>query len=234
MNKSLPFSSRFKQGCLLLFCSFFIVMSLSAQFTGGSGSGYATTQPSPSLLPVIWGEMNGVCSGNSGALIQWTTLQEYNTSHFDVYRSYDGDYYDWVGRVNASQNAYQTSYYQFEDPFAFSNPHKWAFYALLQYDQDESMSRLQTPILVQNHCGLHNQANNHPVFVSSSGMQNSFVVFCKNKEVVYDYSLINASGSIISKGGVQDTHTFYGLTPGVYFLRVSHFDFQETLKVLVF
>lgn len=99
------------------------------------GFGYA---PVPNAsLPVTWGEVKGRATAH-GNLITWTTLQEINTSHFDIQRSTDGIRFYNVGSVAAAGESSHKITYQFED--RTSPTGTTTFYRLLQVDKDGSHS----------------------------------------------------------------------------------------------
>jgi hypothetical protein len=208
-------------------------LTTKAQFTGGDGSGYSTSQPATGLLPVTWGGFTVDCIGNSSALLQWETLNESQTSHFDVYRSFDGDNFEWKSRVEAAGNSYSLLNYSFEDPFVFlNNSHQIAYYALVQVNLDGSFNRFPKPLVFLNACGAkHTQQLIH---VSSFGISNGFKAFTSLKDVSLNYSLYDVAGRVHAKGVISNRKEFLNLNAGVYYLHIDCDLGAETVKVIVF
>ena len=73
----------------------------------------------------------------SGIKLNWETLSEQNTSHFEVERSSDGTSFTSIGRVNASGNAADRQYYSYTDnqPVPGTN-----FYRLKLVDIDGALT----------------------------------------------------------------------------------------------
>lgn len=222
----------FKQKITFFALLFLAPIVVHAQFTGGDGSGYSTSQPVTGLLPVTWGDFSVVCNGNSSALLSWETLNEINTSHFDVYRSFDGDDFEWKGRVTAAGNAFETKNYSYEDPFVFMHNTPVAYYALVQVNLDGSFSRFPTPIVLFNSCGIKH--SKQLVHVSTFGISNGFRATMLINDVSYVYKVYDVTGRVHAEGEMNETRDFLSLKPGVYYFSVQSSMGGETVKVLVF
>lgn len=70
--------------------------------------------PSALPLPVQLGNFAAV-KQNAGIQLNWETLSEQNTDHFEIERSGDGVLFSSVGRVNAAGNSSDRKYYSFMD-----------------------------------------------------------------------------------------------------------------------
>jgi uncharacterized repeat protein (TIGR01451 family) len=96
------------------------------------GNSTAITYIKNATLPVVWGNFTAVKQGNS-ALLNWSTLQEINTSKFVVERSTDGLNFSAIGTVNAAGNSSAKSNYSFIDGAPLSGTD---YYRLQQVDKD--------------------------------------------------------------------------------------------------
>ena len=94
-------------------------------------------------LPVHITTLNVRCE-NGGALVTWTTAQEFNSHHFEVQSSVNGTDWQTLGIVTASGNSNTPKNYSFRD---LGNGRK--FYRLKQLDQDGS---IQYSMLVMAGC----------------------------------------------------------------------------------
>lgn len=113
--------------------------------------GYTPT-PNAGVLPVSWGEV-AARSTTTGNRITWTTLQETNTSHFDVQRSVDGVRFTTIGTVAAAGQSDRSISYQFDDRTAQAGT---VYYRLLQVDKDGRQS-FSTVVKVQTAAGAANR-----------------------------------------------------------------------------
>lgn len=89
----------------------------------------------PYALPLTMGDFNASKRQNTVQL-NWNTLTETNTSHFDIERSTDGTHFSKIGQVNAAGDATDIKYYQYADqavPLV-----KTVFYRLKMTDKDQS------------------------------------------------------------------------------------------------
>lgn len=84
------------------------------------------------ILPVVWNDLSGRAV-EDGIEVNWSTSQEINTSHFEVFRSADGISFESMGTLDASGNSTIQNNYRFLDevPLEGSN-----FYRITQYDVD--------------------------------------------------------------------------------------------------
>lgn len=99
------------------------------------------------ILPVEWGKISGNPCGDSNCLT-WETIQEKNTSHFSVERSYDGSEWTPVGDEVAAQGfSTEATSYQLSDATFMRER---SFYRVKQVDLDGSMDYSET-IRIDNH-----------------------------------------------------------------------------------
>jgi hypothetical protein len=83
----------------------------AAGFVGTIGT-YSLSFTSP--LPVVLTQFSCAKEGNSVA-VSWITSGELNTDRFDVYRSIDGNKWEFIATIKASGNTAQTLRYRFID-----------------------------------------------------------------------------------------------------------------------
>jgi hypothetical protein len=89
------------------------------------------------ILPLEWGYFSGQSCGDNNCL-NWSTLQEKNTSHFLLERSKDGFTWETFGEeIEAKGFSNTEQYYQSEDN-SFEN--KFTFYRIRQIDLDDTFS----------------------------------------------------------------------------------------------
>ncbi|WP_209331030.1 T9SS type A sorting domain-containing protein [Lunatimonas salinarum] len=88
------------------------------------------------ILPVEWGQVSGEACGAQNCLT-WETIQEKNSSHFVVERSYDGREWNATGESIAGQgNTTQRTFYTFTDGSFLAER---TFYRIRQVDLDGSV-----------------------------------------------------------------------------------------------
>lgn len=117
----------FLTGILLFVTS---VLNAQGKFFGGNSDGYASASLPFVVLPVTRIELFPV-QCNNDICLEWTTLQERNTNHFEIERSSDASRFGYVGQVKATGNSSSVRRYSFTDknPFTGNN-----YYRLKQVD----------------------------------------------------------------------------------------------------
>lgn len=88
----------------------------------------------PYALPLTLGDFNASKRQNTVQL-NWNTLTENNTSHFEIERSTDGSQFTKIGQVSAAGDATDTRYYQFTDLLLPAS--RTIFYRLRMTDKDQ-------------------------------------------------------------------------------------------------
>ena len=96
-------------------------------------TGTSVTIEKLSLVPVIWHSFN-VLATNKKVQVSWKTMQESNSSHFDIEHSTNGTNYTSVGKIKAKENSPVVSSYS----FVHGNPDLTGknYYRLKQVDLD--------------------------------------------------------------------------------------------------
>ncbi len=91
--------------------------------------------PSCNPMPVTLSDFNATRKNNN-VLLSWKTQSEINSSHFDVYRSYDNQNFDKIGTVaTASANSNLVHNYSFADNS--NNSASLSYYKLKIVDLDD-------------------------------------------------------------------------------------------------
>lgn len=108
-----------------------------------------------SSFPVEWLEIE-VEQIQRDALLQWTTVSEYQTATFDIERSVDGILFTHVGSLAASGNSQSLRSYQYLDKDIISIGANRVFYRLKQVDVDGrfTYSKVLTLQIEQDELGL--------------------------------------------------------------------------------
>ncbi len=84
---------------------------------GGGGAGFTSMCPYfiyTAPLPI---ELTDFTAGfvNNAVMLNWTTATESNSSHFEVYRSTNGQDFEKIGQVTGGGNSFTTLNYEFYD-----------------------------------------------------------------------------------------------------------------------
>jgi len=137
-----------------------IMTTSSGSFTGTFGtvnknanyaspviSGNTVTIEKITALPVTWGTFTAV-PVNEKVLLTWTTLREFNTSHFLVEHSGNDQQFNVIGRVTAGGNTSLSSAYTFTDPAPVAKGNN--FYRLRQVDLDGQSTYSEVRIVSLN------------------------------------------------------------------------------------
>lgn len=193
-------------------------------FPIGIGAGFSITSDFTvnAALPLTWGSISGELK-NGKALIQWETIQEMNTSHFDLEISTDGQQYIAQQRnIAAAGNSDDKRSYQYEFPTNLS-----LIYARIkQVDIDGQYNYSKIITLKNDYTGTFRIINN-PV-------ENGQIVFTVPdgwQEV--KYSIFNTNGVLLGSGklgvgsGGNKTVTLGNIPAGTYHLVI----FDQTRKM---
>ena len=103
-----------------------------ASYSGGGGGG-ASSGGSP--LPVTLLTFEADLNSNETVTLKWVTVNEINSSHYNIEKSKDGIHFDLIGTKISSNNIQSQNTYEMVD----LNPFKgWNYYRLVQIDEDGS------------------------------------------------------------------------------------------------
>jgi len=107
---------------------------------------FAQTYNSTSL-PIVWGNITSKRLNQSTNLIEWKTIAETNSSHYNVQRSSDGICFTTIGEVPGKGNVSSSADYSFEDKQAFGT----VYYYRIQ--QLEYNNKINYSIVIKNGFG---------------------------------------------------------------------------------
>ncbi|MBO9635444.1 MAG: T9SS type A sorting domain-containing protein [Chitinophagaceae bacterium] len=99
-------------------------------------SGFAITAEA-TTLPLVLTSFNGRLQPDNSVLLTWTTAGEFNTDHFEIWRSYDGSSYEPIGKVKAAGSG--NNGYSYTD----NGAQEKNYYRLLMRDIDGRFTRSQ-------------------------------------------------------------------------------------------
>ncbi len=178
-------------------------------------------------LPLEWGEVKADACGPDNCLT-WETIQEKNTSHFELERSYNG--LDWElfdSSVQAQGNSTEMHTYKFTDKRVMASK---IYYRIKQVDLDEAyeyseVMRVDNPYFVRSYLPFPNPTVDKIRFFSAS-------------EVIA-VSLIS-NDYLLNRGvGLEKLHDnryevdLVGLKPGNYVILVETLDGRrDVFKVI--
>ncbi|MCP9751204.1 T9SS C-terminal target domain-containing protein [Ferruginibacter sp. HRS2-29] len=173
-------------------------------------------------LPLHWGEISGELK-NGQAFIQWETIQERNSSHFDLETSADGQQFvaQRSGIPAAGYSDNKRSY-----QYGFSTNASVIYARIKQLDIDGNYSYSKIITLKNDHTGtfrlLHNPVvNEQLVFTVPEGWRGT------------QYSIFSANGLLLKSGklgvsnGGNKTATLGNIPAGTYQLVI----FDQTQKI---
>jgi hypothetical protein len=121
-----------KQLFTLLLLVLVNVGNTQGKFFGGNGDGFATATISNIVLPSTGIILTGASCGEDICL-DWNTIQEANTSHFNVERMNSISAFQMVGRVEAAGMSNTGRDYSFTDKWSLDGLN---YYRLAQTDKD--------------------------------------------------------------------------------------------------
>ena len=190
----------------------------------GIGAGFSITSDFTInvVLPLTWGSINGELK-NGKALVQWETIQEMNTSHFDLETSTDGRKYIAQRRsIAAAGNSNDKRSYQYE----FATNLSLIYVRIKQVDIDGHYSYSKIITLKNDDIGTFQ--------IISNPVKNGQIVFTVPdgwQEV--KYSIFNTNGVLLKSGqlgagsGGNKTVTLGNIPAGTYQLVI----FDQTKKM---
>ena len=165
-------------------------------------------------LPVELTDFNAVKQGN-GALLNWGTSMEVNSSYFVVEKSSDGIHFSAIGEVKAAGNSSIALRYSFVDPAIASGI---TYYRLAQYDLDGTVHYSVIRTVTKD--------GTTGVQVTPNPNNGNFVItFDQAGEVKAQISVVNSLGQTVYTGETIDTNfkniDITALASGIYYLQVN-------------
>jgi hypothetical protein len=110
-----------------------VVLSPNLGNLTNTGTAITVQKTSAQILPLNWGPFTAIAEGNK-VVLNWSTYEEQNTSHFNVQYSTDGGRFTTIGTVAAAGNSSKPSLYS----FTHTNPalNGTNYYRLQEVDLD--------------------------------------------------------------------------------------------------
>jgi hypothetical protein len=185
-------------------------------FSWFNGGGDNNNNP----LPVELVSFSGLCE--EGIInLTWQTASEFNSSHFDVEKSRDGENWQLLTTLPSAGTSNELITYQSTDKNGTEGNN---YFRLRQVDIDGT-EKLYDPINVS--CS-EVTTGYFSSFPNPSG--NAFQVILNNKELVgaCTMNIVDATGKVIEKrevdvkDGINMFVVSQELTPGIYFLNISN------------
>ncbi len=164
------------------------------------------------------------------ASVTWATANEVNNSHFELWRSLDGEYFELAAKINsqsANGNSNNIIEYRYSDLDIRGKTRKTVIYKLIQYDFDGKVTTYDEVALELNgsrHLKLTAEVVPNPskgdVHIKINGL---------TKGEPTDISITNASGQVIAKFLMNPLDSsdylkldFSSNKPGIYFITLSN------------
>jgi hypothetical protein len=176
--------------------------------------------PNNQPLPVELLNFNGTCEEGMVNLV-WQTASEFNSSHFDVEKSTDGETWRVLATIPSAGTSNELLTYQTVDNNGTNGSN---YYRLRQVDID-GKEKLYDPINVS--C-VETTVGYFTSYPNPSG--NEFQVIVNNKEILgaCTLNIVDAQGKVIDqrsievKDGINMFVISEKLTPGIYFLNITN------------
>ena len=176
--------------------------------------------PNNNALPVELLNFNGTCNEGMVDLV-WQTASEFNSSHFDVEKSTDGETWRVLATIPSAGTSNELLTYQTVDNNGTSGSN---YYRLRQVDID-GKEKLYDPINVSCAETTVGYFTSYP---NPSG--NEFQVVVNNKEILgaCTLNIVDAQGKVIDqrkievKDGINMFVISEKLNPGIYFLNITN------------
>jgi len=168
-------------------------------------------------------------NNNGNAVVNWTTADEVNLSHYEIQRSDDGMQFYTIGTV-AARNLTDLQQYEFTDNKALNTV---TYYRLLSVDID-GRTKLSKVVLVND----NDQTDKYMAVVNPA--RNSMRVTTRNLSGVFEYRINSLAGQIIQQGqliittaGTAEINLPSSIKNGLYILQVQKPGFNFSQKVWV-
>ncbi|MBL6449261.1 T9SS type A sorting domain-containing protein [Fulvivirga sp. 29W222] len=160
-------------------------------------------------------------------VLSWMTASEVNNDYFTIEKSYDGELFEYAGRVSGSGTTDFPKKYYWEDVRPLNST---TYFRLKQTDLDGTIE-YKGMVTV----GYHSQGNYLTVSPNPVSSGCSFKVLGENlNSKVWKIQAIN--GLVVAQGSfeeqVPDISTV-GMERGVYMLNISSNTYQKTIKIVI-
>jgi len=168
-------------------------------------------------------------NNNGNAVVDWTTTDEVNVSHYEIQRSDDGMQFYTIGSV-AARNLTDLQQYEFTDTKDLNTV---TYYRLLSVDIDGG-TKLSKVVLIND----NSQTDKYMTVANPA--RNSMLITTRNMPGVYEYRINNLAGQSIQQGqliitiaGTTTINLQSSIKNGLYVLQVQKSGFNFSQKVWV-
>jgi len=168
-------------------------------------------------------------NNNGNAVVDWTTTDEVNVSHYEIQRSDDGMQFYTIGSV-AARNLTDLQQYEFTDTKDLNTV---TYYRLLSVDIDGG-TKLSKVVLIND----NSQTDKYMTVANPA--RNSMLITTRNMPGVYEYRINNLAGQSIQQGqliitiaGTTTINLQSSIKNGLYVLQVQKSGFNFSKKVWV-
>ncbi len=204
---------------------------LTAPFFVTTGSSLIYTGSDNQIaVPVRLAKFTGQKTG-SGALLNWATASEINSSHFEIERSFDNKRFASIGTVRATG---QKATYSYDDAFD-QRQSSVVYYRLKIVDRDGSFEYSKTVVILLSQPKDKGSISVYPnpfvgdVFINTSTIDagksiSITVVDITGKEILKQET--------ISNGGSSKINMDNQLKPGVYFMSIETDGYSGNHKLI--
>lgn len=211
--------STFKNYRLVKPCSLILTFCFSWQL-----SSLATTTPqrkgSFNLMPIVMTPLKGYCS-QGVSYLSWNSLQESNSSHFEIQRSSDGINFSNTGRVAAQLISDKVVQYKFTDAAANEGIN---YYRLKYFDNDGHYQFSNIIVVHVQIKGIQISAVYPGPFVDKVNITVASEVKTRGMIMLFDNTgkMLVTDQPLFNKGvTVHTLDNLSGLAKGVYILKVQ-------------
>ena len=168
-------------------------------------------------LPIKLGEY-GLTKNEKSVTIQWNTESETNNSHFEIFKSTDGDKFELIGEVHAKN---RPSEYTFDDmkPAVGLN-----YYFMRQIDQDgsaESFKVLTTEFFTKEYIVFPNPSNG-VIYIAGP-----------EDEIIDRVNVYDNQGQMVESLNTNGSIDLQHLSNGLYYLEIQGQGNQTMKRVMI-
>jgi hypothetical protein len=164
-------------------------------------------------------------------ILQWATVSEYKTDHFEIQRSIDGRVFTTIGSIPASGISTKTKEYSYTDEHA---PENISYYRLMQVDQDGSFKYSAIVVINNNQGKWIIETYPNPVAEEILVHVNSTENGKMNLQVVNEHGQVLRSMQVEKYAGEADERiNVKGMPAGIYFLEIRIGDTMKEIRKIV-
>jgi len=181
-------------------------------------------------LPVRLRDFTAVRNSQGGVNLKWTTDLEQNTSHFNIERSVDGISFSSIGTVRSAGNSTSLRNYSFIDDGLFTSE---LFYRLKMVDLDGRFEYSPTKKIRFNNRGLKFTLLPNP------GVGPVRLLIEGQARGSLELTLTDQAGRMLIREKGEKTRQAFqwqpdlsGLASGLYFIRITGNEVNQTLKLV--